>query len=141
MTQPKAKVTPPKMKFPPKRMLEVEDAGSKNEFMKNALKVWQYEHRFERPRRGRSRGDSVLNILEYARENGEIKKNPSQGYLIQFVEGRLGRKKLHQDTIKKYVKLWRLVFVKGPENIDIDDLLWMDKHKVDDLYYPLSESV
>ncbi len=149
MAQPKAKVTPSKKKSPPKHMLEVEDAGSQEEFLKKARFVWNREHGFgelgsrelRRRRRGKGRPSNLSKIIRIffdALEKGTITKKTTQGKLIIFIQKTLGDKCPHPDTVKKFAKFWKEACTYGPDGFDfVDDNEWYQKKNLAEAYHEL----
>lgn len=126
------------------RSLTVPDKDSEAEFLKAATRVWRQAHR-KQVKRGRKPEKAVVfeainMVLEgFLARYGAVpanttaeahakalRKKLTQGYLVKKVHARLPIP-LHVDTIRKYVKLFRLDH-RSTSPITPAEWRWIQKH-------------
>lgn len=80
----------------------------------------------------------ITQVLLRAKDRGEIKKNTSQGKLVKVIQETLGSRSHHEDTIRKFAKLWKLAWIEGHEIDNPRDLKWLKKNNLETAHFELS---
>ena len=89
------------------------DAQSLDQFIANAKVTWLEAHPQGRKRRGRpSEMGVIFEIIWRAELKGLLGKAPTQGKLFRLVREQLGDQAPSEKAIRKYAKLWLLLFRK-----------------------------
>jgi hypothetical protein len=89
------------------------DAQSLDQFIANAKEAWLEAHPQGRKRRGRpSEMGAIFEIIWGAELKGLLGKAPTQGKLFRLVHEQLGDQAPSEKAIRKYAKMWLLLFRK-----------------------------
>ncbi|MDR4470667.1 MAG: hypothetical protein MRJ68_20590 [Nitrospira sp.] len=109
----------------------LENSQNQKQFVVGAKKIWaKFRTSKGKVRRGRpSEWQTVIAEVKswYDEQNKDFIFEKTTDYqLIQHVESK--HPKLHKDTIRKYVKLWRLSWTP-PWSRSIADWQWLNKHE------------
>lgn len=118
-----------------KKHLPVPNADSLGEFLENAIYVWHAKNPESgapgRPNLQRE----IWPILDKKKEDGTIKSKPSYESLVKVVQMEREKNKqgpIHRDTIFKFVKAWRIIFMFPLAKIP-DDVEWIKRKLPDEL--------
>lgn len=104
------------------------DAQSLDQFIANAKEVWLEAHPQGRKRRGRpSQMAMIFEIIWRAELKGFLGKTPTQGKLFRLVREQLGDQAPSEKAIRKYAKMWLLLFRKPCMERSEADSKWIAK--------------
>ena len=104
------------------------DAQSLNQFLAHAKEAWLEAHPQGRKRRGRpSEMERVFEIIWGAERKGLLGTAPTQGKVIRLVRERLGDKALTKEAIRKYAKMWLLLFRKPGAEWSEEEMKFLEK--------------
>lgn len=93
--------------------IAVRDAQSLEQCIADVKEAWLDAHPQERKRRGRpSEMERVFMIIWGAEQKRLLGKAPSQGKVFKLVNEELGDKALSEKAIRKYAKMWLLLYRK-----------------------------
>lgn len=104
------------------------DAQTLDQFLANAKEAWLKAHPQERKRRGRpSEMERVFEIIWGAEQKGLLGKAPTQGKVIRLVREQLGDKALTKEAIRKYAKMWLLLYRKPCAEWSEEEMKFLEK--------------
>ncbi len=109
--------------------IAVPDAPDVDQFLAHARRVWYRTHPEEKKRRGRpSEMERVFGLIWEAELAGNLAKTPTQGKLFRLVQEKMKDHALSEKAIRKYAKMWLLLFRKPPEERSDEEIEWLTKH-------------
>ncbi len=86
-------------------------------------------HPEEKKRRGRpSEMERVFGLIWEAELAGNLGKTPTQGKLFRLVHEKMKDQALSEKAIRKYAKMWLLLFRKPSEERSDEENAWLSKH-------------
>ena len=106
--------------------LQVPDANTQKDFIRNARAAFQAAHPTQQPIRGRP-SDKARVFSEIQAILRWSKRRPTQRKLIEALRQKFGADP-HPDTLRKYVKLWRH-YHTPLERLTDKQYAWMEKHQ------------
>lgn len=109
--------------------IRVQDAQSLDQFLANAKETWLEDHPQERKRWGRlSEMERVFESIWVVVPKGFLGKAPTQGKLFRVIHEQLGDQTLSERAIRKYAKMWLLLFRKPWIKWSDADRKWLAKY-------------
>lgn len=105
------------------------DAQSLNQFLAHAKEAWLEAHPQGRKRRGRpSEMDKVFEIIWGAVQKGHLGKTSTQGKVLRLVHEELGEQAPSEKAIRKYAKMWLLLYHRSWTDWSEEERKWLAKH-------------
>lgn len=109
--------------------LDVPDAPSLKQFLANAKAAWCATHPHREKRRGRPyKMGVVFEIFWEAECRGLLTRTPTQGELFRLVQHRLAGQAPCERAIRRYAKMWLLLFYKPAAGRPETERLWIAEH-------------
>src|SRR5215831_3235675 len=108
--------------------IEILNADSLDRFIANAKQAWLDLHPQDRKRRGRpSEMEAIFEVIWAAELKGHLGKTPTQGKLFRLVHEQMGEEAPSEKAIRKYAKMWLLLFRKPLAQWSRAERKWLAK--------------